>query len=178
MTDSDLENGFSTLRYLTAISVDYHSRRTAFFEAWNNRILAIGLILGSGAAVTVFEGSHANYGAGAAFLIAVLNSISLVMGVGNKARSHSDLRRQYIDIENLLSDGGDTQDKLNEIQKKKRIIEKDEPPIKRIVSLLCSKAYFFTRNMIDEDKKYQIPRYKRILAHYWDFELPRPQQPT
>ena len=152
-------------------SVRYHTRRRRFYEGRNRLTNALAGILGS-AAVVVFLSQIAEE---QRYLMAVFSSvvaiaaiIDLVTSTTVMARLHSDLARKFIELERkLVLMKAPAEDALIEVQSSRLQIEAEEPPIYRILDILCHNELIIAQGS-DRSEIYVVPWYKRITAHFVD----------
>lgn len=155
-------------------SVRYHQRRTRFFDILDSWTKAISVLAGT-AAVTilwqrVLDESLLLW---VAVGITVLNTFSLVFGFSNKARLHSDLVREYLEQESaVVSAINPSPEFLAGIDGKIRLIEATEPPTLGALVTICQNE--IARQDGDESSIVPVGIFKWLLAHFFDFEAPKP----
>jgi hypothetical protein len=146
-------------------SVRYHDRRTAFFE-FLHRLTNFLTILLAGAVLSEILGSPSRPILQAlAGLVALLSAADLVIGFARGADMHRSLKRRFIQLENSLH----TDETTRKLQQERLSIEAEEPPIYRVLDVLCHNELCTATG---KDGKYKVPRLKRWTAnllHWSDF---------
>ncbi len=141
MTDLQSENYIKAQGLLFSIrrSVRYHTARRKFFDSINNTVTAVSLISGT-ASVAAILSSHQTTTILLGVLVTVLNALNLVIKSSEKARNHADFVRKFIELEKKLLKkpfAEFTFDELSAIEQERLDIERDEPPIKRVLDIIC-----------------------------------------
>lgn len=119
-------------------SVRYHERRLMFFERWRRTTAFLSVLLGSAAAADVLRAGGHQLALAASFAVSVLAAFELVIGTGEMARKHDDLRRRFIKLEaKILGEPEPSQETVNAWCSDRLDIESDEPPTYKALDLLC-----------------------------------------
>lgn len=149
-------------------SIRYHDRRRAFFDFWHRLTAALSLIFASAAAVDLLNASGHGIAIGAAFVVAVLSALDLVVGTAEKARKHDDLRRRFIKLESgIRRDERPSPQMLAAWSEERLAIELDELPIYRALDVLCwNELAIATRKA----KPVPLSTLKRLTAHWLRWE--------
>lgn len=158
-----LENEKHDLLFAVRRSVRYHYRRSCFFDGWNRFTIVISIILGSAAVASFLNGNTITsiYPALLSFWSAFIAIISTRM-----ARLHTDLARRFIALTvEIIRIKELTEDDIIELRVKRLEIEADEPPIKRILDIICHNELCQAEGY-PESKLYHVPFYKRFLANF------------
>lgn len=147
-------------------SVRYHARRQAFFDRWRRVTSAVGVIFGSAAAVDLLNvGGHV-VATVAAFIVAVVSAFDLVVGTGEMARRHDDLRRRFIALEAKIEALDEpTREQVAELCVERLTIEMDEPPTYRALDILC-----WNEQAIATDRAHlvrSVGGWQRFTAQWW-----------
>lgn len=156
------------------ISVRYHQRGTRFFDTVDSWTKAISVLAGT-AAVTILWQSVLNETLllWVAAVITLLNTFSLVFGFSAKARLHADLVRRYLELESaVVGTVNPTTEFLASIDGKIRLIEAEEPPT--LGALVTIAQNEIARQDGDESSIVPVGRFRWLLAHFIDFEAPKP----
>ncbi|HXR92482.1 MAG TPA: hypothetical protein VN750_19595 [Steroidobacteraceae bacterium] len=150
-------------------SVRYHDRRTGFFERLHRSTNVITILL---AGVALMELA----GKGPPLLIkilavigAVLGSADLIIGFSRHADLHRDLKRRFVRLERQIDDKSDPHD----IRRKRLDIEAEEPPIYRVLDLLCHNEMCAAagHNIKDDAEHfYRIPFLQKLTANLLRWE--------
>ena len=158
------------MRWHIGLSIRYHMRRVAFFDAYNMWTNVLGVLFGSATVVTIFKELGHGWIMTTAFLITILFTIDLVVGSNRKSRQHHDLARRFIEIEQQAElDGLDDPQKISNIRIKMLAAEKDEPPILQALNDLCYNEMVLAEGH-ESTKLLPLPWYKRRMAHFISFE--------
>lgn len=166
---SDVQRDWSRELFAVQRSIKYHTRRQAFYEAWNNVTNAAGILLGAG---TVAALAHKlPLAAALSFLfpvvITILATFNLVWGTTRRARLHNDLYRRFVELERKMISAQATDAQACRAFRGERLaIEADEPPIMFVVSVLCHNEVVRATGAGDY---FEVPLWQRWLAHVWAF---------
>jgi len=140
MTDAaKLEKQLHELGFYVQRNVRYHMRRGSFFLRWGRVTAFVGVIFGSATVTSLMAGSNSYLTGSAALLVTLASAVDLVVGTGQRAWLHNDLRKRYLDIEaEMLGDEPDVlASKIREYTARIRKIEADEPPTLAALELLA-----------------------------------------
>ena len=153
-------------------SIRYHMRRRRFYEGRNRLTNTLAGIFGSAAVVAFLSG----VGGGQRFLMAAFSSVVAIAAIIDlaasttvMARLHSDLARRFMELERELERMKDpTEDALLEARSSRLRIEVEEPPIYRILDILCHNELVIACGLC-RSEIYEVPWWTRIRAHFMDF---------
>lgn len=165
---ADVAHQWNDLLFGVRRSVRYHERRRDFFETWNLATSAISLLFGSAALYSLLRNCEALL-LWSALIVTVASILDLVVGTSRMAHLHSDLGRRFIDLEKqMVLQGTATGDSLKQICAARLDIEKDEPPVKRALDVLCYNELVYAMGY---DEKYyrRVGFFKRLTAHIWNW---------
>jgi hypothetical protein len=119
-------------------SIRYHERRKSFFETLH-RITSFLTILMAGS--VLFDiGKHGRTDEWLLWLsaiAAIIAAADMVIGFARKAGDHGRLREQFADLEIDMITGKLDKDIWLEYEKRRLLIEKDEPAIYVVLDGLC-----------------------------------------
>lgn len=150
-------------------SIRYHNRRRRFFDGLNRWKTGLSLVFGSAAMVTILAQVDTRIPLLASALVAVVSTIDLVIGTTAMARLHTEIARRFIDLERELTLlKNPTDDDLRACTAKRLAIEADEPPVLRVLDILCHNELLLAMGY-DRTELYHVPWYKRSLAHLINF---------
>ncbi|KUM54728.1 hypothetical protein AR688_15755 [Rheinheimera sp. EpRS3] len=104
-------------------------------------------------------------------LLAVLNTVDLVVGTSKSAWLHRDLKNQFIELEKaFFRDERITQAELNEAKSIRLSIEALEPPIYRNLDLYCHNELVNSMHWDSEEDKLKnlvkIGWFRKRLRNY------------
>ncbi|KJV08057.1 hypothetical protein [Methylocucumis oryzae] len=119
-------------------SVRYHDRRKSFFYAIQNVVSFLSVIM-AGVVImdAVKQGITPYWMISVGVIAAILSALDLVIGFSKKADMHSKLREKFADLEIDIITGPPSGEIWLEYQKKRLVIEKDEPAIYFAIDGLC-----------------------------------------
>lgn len=156
-------------------SVRYHEKREGFFAAIRNIVDAIIFLSGSSAILAFAVVVRENWGPWILVIFPLLptfaSCIALVFGVGDRASTHKQLKREFIGLEQKLIaiENQCTEKKVREIRQERLSIEARESPQHRVLSRICHNELVHTLQ-IDRKHIRPVTRSQRLLAHFWDIE--------
>lgn len=166
--DDDKDHRFQAL-YQIGMGVHYHMRRQQFFESWH-RLTGVLSIVFSTSAVASFVNASSdgswNWAVFFAVVVAISQSIDLVIDTRGKGFLHNDLRREYVRVSHDLLDivGKVSETEFNQLSKKIRNIEINEPPIKKLLLEVVHNDVGRKLN-IDKEELHKISWLKRSTAN-------------
>jgi hypothetical protein len=121
-------------------SARYHQHRVRFFDQLGKGISVVTMVSGIGT-VTSFISSVAGpwWTGGCAAAVAFFSAVDLVCGFSGKARLHTGLYRQWIDLEKrMICEGPSLSERQQAGLMTERLsIEKDEPPVLSVLDVIC-----------------------------------------
>ncbi|ASF48004.1 hypothetical protein [Methylovulum psychrotolerans] len=119
-------------------SIRYHERRKYFFYCIQNLVSFFAIVM-AGVVImdTVKDGITPRWMMWVGVFAAVLSALDLVIGFSKNADLHSKLREKFADLEIDIITGPPSGDEWIEYQKRRLIIEKDEPATYFAIDALC-----------------------------------------
>lgn len=106
----------------------------------------------------------------AAVLVTVVSTIDLVVDTSTASRNYSDLAKRFIDLEREITLAEPMSEKtLREFGAKRLMIEGDEPPIMRMLDILCQNELLLAMGYPKTDT-WKVGWVKRRLAQVIDFD--------
>lgn len=115
----------------------YHEHRRRFFDRIHRFVTGVGVFAGTAAAGAVI-GQVEWLGIALAGSVAAFSAMDLVVGSAMKARDHHDFERRWIALEQKILNAGDyPMEELVEFRNERLRIEADEPPILRVLDVIC-----------------------------------------
>ena len=175
MADADdLKTELHELSFYVQRNIRYHMRRGAFFLRWGRFTAFIGIIFGSAAITSLLAGASTYVTGAAALLVTISSAVDLVVGTGQRAWLHNDLRKRYLDIEaEMLADDPESQAlRLREYRSRIRRIEADEPPTLPALEILARNDVIRALYPKEEADQHvsQIGWFKRTTAQWFDWD--------
>lgn len=157
------------LLYRVQLSALYHRKRERFLAFWDRAITAVAIIGGSAAFASLGGASFVKIAAG---IVAVTSTVGLVFGLAERSRRHSDLARQFLDLEARILRQGErdfTEDQLNQWDADRAQIETAEPPALGVLIVACQNELAQARNEFAHI--HHLPWWQRLTMHLSDFRV-------
>ena len=156
---SNLKDRFEDLRFDVVVSVKYHTRRRRFFESWQNAALFVAFIFSAATLSRLLQtlpDGQEWLGQLPAIATSLLIGLTLVGRVGAKAVDHNELKRRFIELQQKmeLSRAEPTEQLFADCSADRLRIEKDEPPIDRVVHAFCYNETVKSLKRPEETKRY------------------------
>ena len=158
-------------------SVRYHDKRRHHFERVHNFVTFVAFLLGTGTVAASVEAFNTPIWVRLApsVIASTLLGVALVYRVSAKAALHNDLKRRFIVLEQRIEDlraSSNEGQNMVELIKEKLSIEADEPPIKRILDVICHNELVRAMGFkpIEKDP-WHIGCCQRLFAQYFDIGL-------
>lgn len=149
----------------------YHSRRCAFFDRWHKVTLLAGVLGGSAVVASLGELVPAEVALIGASLVALLSGLDLVVGTGEMARKHNDLRRRFCELERLMQlEPQAGEQRLADWRAERLAIESDEPPAYVALDLLVENELIRSWAHLQDQQPYPLTRWQRLTAHFLRWE--------
>lgn len=119
-------------------SIRYHDRRRAFYEQLHHftSLLTI-LMAGSVFFDLAKSGETATWLQCLSVIAALFAAMDMVIGYSKRAALHGNLRERFAMLEIDMVDGDTAPATWSKYQRERLIIEKDEPPIYKVLDNLC-----------------------------------------
>jgi hypothetical protein len=166
-TPRDLNKDRWDVLWAAQRSQRYHARRNVFFDRWNKCTAFIGVLGGSAVIASLAQHAPAWLAAAGGLLVVVMSGIDLVVGTGEMARKHNDLRRRFCELEaSLARDTSPTESTIADWQATRLAIEADEPPIFVALDLLCENELARAYEHLRDQPRVAIPWYKVMTAQF------------
>lgn len=175
MSNADKTNtDLHALTFYVQRCIRYHMRRTAFFMRWGRFTAFVGVIFGSAAVTSLLASAPPFFVTTSALLVTLASATDLVVGTGQRAWLHNDLRKRYLDIEaELIACALPIPDELmRKLKSQIRRIEADEPPTLPALELLARDDVIRSLYPKDEAAQYlcKLSWFKRTTAHWFDWD--------
>ena len=163
MEPNDLDDRSYKLWFGIDRSVRYHNHRRRFYEGWNTVTVTVAAVGGS-SAVAVFFSTVPDWAAAAcAAGVALASALDLAVGTARCANLHADLARRFIGLAQRFAHGRSLGNaEHEEITRRRLEIESSEPPVLRLLDVICH--YEVLRALGDERSPPKIPWPRRFLA--------------
>lgn len=178
---ASIEDQTADLKFRLITSIRYHMRRAAFFMKWQRFTSFIGVMFGSAAVATLLGNELSEYTVFFALLVSGASALDLVIGTGQHAWLHNDLRKRFIELEALLAAQQDIDHVfINDMKLKVSRIEADEPPARSAIILMAYNDT--TRAMYSygdaKDHLIGLCWLKRFTANLIDWDVSKNKSPS
>lgn len=167
----DLDNPSYGLIFGVRRSIRYHERRRAWFEAWHNLAWTLSFFGSSAAAAAIFGQWSAEF-FWFPVAVAILLAADLVVGFSRKATLHHLLGRRFAALERSIPLRSLSAEEYQWFNAQRLEIEQDEPPVKRLLDVLCHYALLRSLGGTKRDlrKMDRISRWRQFSANLWSHE--------
>ena len=148
-------------------SIRYHSRRQGFFEGvnrWTNFLL---LLLGSGTVALAIR-NHPSWILGLGLAVTFVSSLKLVFAFAFKANQHAQFVRDFTRLEKRLCADA-SEETVNAVTQERLDIEAVEPPVKKVLDVLCHNELLLAMGYSDEKEQVAVTWWQRQTAHFFNF---------
>ena len=155
-------------------SIRYHMRRCRFFDTVSRVTNGASLVFGSSTLFVLLYAQGPAWLSVLPALVGAASIIALVYEAPRMARLHADLARRFIELEQkLLAAPGE----VEAFRIEKLAIEADEPPIHRVLDLLCRNEMILADGH-DESNLYRASAFERLTAQVLHLEPKLSHMPT
>lgn len=164
---NNLESEWWYLLFGVRRSVRYHTRRRQFFDRFNMFTSSMSVIFGSSAMYALLQDSP-QQAAIAAAIVTLFASFDLVIGTAKSSRLHSDLARDFIELEKaMVSTSVPSIKRLQEFTARRLDIEANEPPVLKVLDSICHNELIRAMGL-DKKEMLKIAFYQRWFAQFVD----------
>lgn len=136
-TKGDLEKRWHDLCWGVQRSVRYHERRQAYYIRVNSMSTAVSLVFGTSAFGLLVKG-HEAIAMVCSLLVALFSLFNMVTRASEMSRRHEALRQRWCDLQARMDSSKITEDSWRDFRTARLEIEKDEPPVQRIIDAICN----------------------------------------
>ncbi len=168
---TELEWEFYDLSFSVNKSRRYHERMCAFFGSWRDWMRIITAVAGSGAFLLVTAKVQGWAELLSAF-VALWAVIDIIVAPDKKAEEHRKLCERFVRLAERLATVAKTRHELDEGVKARLRIERDEPPVKRLVDLQARNDECRARDF-PPGKEVPLSRWQRWFGAYATFGMER-----
>ncbi len=159
--------------YRIELSALYHQKRERFFDFCDRGAKVVSIVGGSAA---LYKLGTDEVVAIAAALITVVSALSLVLGFGEKARRHSELARNFKQMQAEMLRVGErdyTEDNLRDWEARTALLEASEPASLGVLVRICQNELASAR---PDGVRRPVGVLRWPLAHLLDLPLPKGDQ--
>jgi len=178
MNSDELETDYLWKRrhavlYRVELSALYHQKRERFFDFCDRGAKVVSIVGGSAA---LYKLGVDEVVAVAAAAITVVSALSLVLGFGEKARRHSELARNFKQVQAEMLRVGErdyTEDNLRDWEARVALLEATEPASLGVLVRICQNELAAAR---PGGVRRPVGVLRWPLAHLLDLPLPKSDQ--
>jgi hypothetical protein len=155
--------------YRVELSALYHQKRERFFDFCDRGAKVVSIVGGSAA---LYKLSDNEVVAIAAAAITVVSALSLVLGFGEKARRHSELARNFKQVQAEMLRIGERdydEDHLRDWEARIALLEASEPASLGVLVRICQNELASVK---PDGKPRKVGWWRWPLAHLFDLPLP------
>ena len=149
----------------------YHAKMQAYYDWCYNLTRAATALTGTASFFTLLAGGTeiAKYLTG---VVAAAASLDSVFRFNRKARSHEALARRFTELSSKIAGWEPVPQNLKKARTERLRIEKDEPPVRRLIDLQAQNEECRARDMPAE-KMVPLSRFQRTFGYVGTFGMRR-----
>jgi hypothetical protein len=149
-------------------SVRYHNCRRVHFDRLSNLSSFISILFGSASIASLLATSGKVVPLIASAVVTISSALNLVVGPAKRARDHSDLAKRFVILEKeIVGVNAPTDEHLRQWMQQRLEIEKDEPPVLKVLDSVCHNDQLRALGYGPEHFL-EIRRTQRLLAQFRD----------
>jgi hypothetical protein len=119
-------------------SVRYHNCRRVHFDRLSNLSSLISILFGSASIASLLATGGKLVPLVASVIVTISSALNLVVGPTRRARDHSDLAKRFVTLEKeIVGVSVPTNEHLRQWMQQRLEIEKDEPPVLKVLDSVC-----------------------------------------
>lgn len=165
--------------YVISIAVHksrrYHSKMAAFFQTMNDFVLGTNAILGAGAFISLVGGKDGWLAQTLIGIVAIASALDSTIGFSKKSKLHSELCRRFTELASNMALWDATEENYRKASSERIKIEKDEPPVHRLIDLEANNDELRSRGY-SEDDLVPLNDWQRKLGYLFTFGMARLEQ--
>lgn len=170
----NLDNDKYGLLFDVRRSIRYHDRRRAFYERLH-AVTGVFTVLMAGSVLFDIgkNGETAGWLLVLSVFAALMAALDMVIGYSKRAGLHSSLRERFANLEISMILGDTADETWLEHHKSRLLIEKDEPPIYKVLDNLCRNDLLTAEGFSPTKNPNQfvvVSRWKALTAQFWQWE--------
>lgn len=152
-----------SLDFTVHVSLRYHARRRAFFDAAHRISIALVAVGGSAGFVAIL-GDETTLAKFVTAFLAVVATLDLVIGYSERARDYDSLYRRFSDLAVSIAGVTDpSEDQIREWTSERMRIEKDEPTSIDVLNVICHNEEAEARGQ--SESKFKVRWWQRPMCH-------------
>lgn len=168
-----IESDIEDLEFSIHKSLRYLTKRKGFFDSLHHLSVVTTMI----SSTIVFATLFANYQTASKwimFLIILISTIDISVGFSKKVDLYDNLQRRFTSLLIDITVKSHTEDNLKKWEIERLLIEQDEPPVLKVLDLICHNEQAIAQG--DNDNIYKVSRLQSFLRHFWSFDNWRPHE--
>jgi hypothetical protein len=167
------EDGYYDIHFAVERCRRYHAKMQAYFDGCYNLTRVATALTGTASFFSLISGGAgteiAKYLTG---IVAAAATFDQVFRFNRKARLHEALARRFTDLSSKIASWEPAQQNLKKARAERLRIEKDEPPVKRLIDLHSQNEEVRARGISDEHCV-PLSRIQRTFGYVWTFDMIR-----
>ncbi|MGB9368461.1 MAG: hypothetical protein WCE79_20865 [Xanthobacteraceae bacterium] len=167
----ELKDRFYDLDFSVQKSRRYHERFCAFYGGWRDWVKIITVVAGSGLFLFVLGGwKHTSEGLAA--FVALWAMIDYLVAPDKKAEKHCELCEKFINLAIEIENAERSEKTFKKLMTRRYEIEREEPPVKRLIDLQARNDECRARDFPPEDiVPLSVPQ--RTFGYFLTFGMDR-----
>ncbi|MEI6985921.1 MAG: hypothetical protein WCK65_07325 [Rhodospirillaceae bacterium] len=160
------------LDFAVHVSLRYHSRRRAWFDALHRLSMVLSAVGGSAALASVLTAGQSTAVPNSLVLVVAMSvtaagAFSVAFGFSERARVANDLYRRFAALaRDIAAHQAPVACELRKWRAERLLIEADEPSINSVINILCHNAEVGARGRQNEDEHiYWVHWFRRMCAN-------------
>lgn len=166
------DDDFYDLSFAVGRSRRYHAKMQSFYQSANDLVTSANALLSAGAFMALLGGKTAWIAQVATGVVAAISAIATVYSPARKARTHGDLCRRFTDLAAKMAVASATESNRKKFLAERLKIEKDEPPVKRLIDLQAFNEEARARG-VAERQLLPLSRTQRWFGYLFTFGMRR-----
>lgn len=166
------DDGFHELSFAVERSRRYHAKMQSFYQSFNDLVTSANALLSAGAFMALLGGKNAWIAQIATGVVAAISAVAAVYSPARKARMHGDLCRRFTDLSEKIAASSATEGNRRKFLAARLKIEKDEPPVKRLIDLQAYNEEARARGVAAR-QLIPLSRAQRWLGYLFTFGMQR-----
>lgn len=162
----DLNDAQYGLLFDVRRSIRYHDRRRAFFERLHQITGGLTVLLAGSVLFDLARpGETPAWLSALAVVAALLSAWDIVVGYASKAGAHRELRQRFGALEMAILSGDLGDSTWNEHRLARLRIEQDEPPVYRVLDMLCHNELLRAEGVGDAAHWAKVSAWQKATRH-------------
>lgn len=164
----DIEKRIWKFLFAVRRSVRYHNCRRVHYDRLSNLSSIISILAGSASIALLLATAGKLAPILSAVIVTISSALNLVVAPSRRARDHSDLAKRFVTLEKeIVGVSAPTDADLRQWMQQRLEIEKDEPPILKVLDSVCHNDQLRALGY-GAEHFVEISRVQRLLAQFKD----------